>query len=205
MEKKKLTELLAAIFIAVVFLSSYAAFGANSGGAGAKTSTTTIPGTIQVHGSASASIVSYGTVLDANVSCANAGAVASSLNTFLSALERNGSISNFYSPEDSEVLLELGNYTAAEAYGALAARLGRNASCTSFSATQATVQLPSSMNVTYGTGSVRITIPPGLRNYTRQVRLSGAMGSGVNVSVYALVTNNGTIFNSQIVVTLKNA
>ena len=118
-------ELLAAIFIAVIFISSYAAYGANLGNGGAaggsgqnRSATTTIP---PVGGKARASIASYGTVLDVNVSCANATRVASSLNGYLNALESNGSIGNFYSPENNQVLVQLGNLTAPRLYGALAA------------------------------------------------------------------------------------
>jgi hypothetical protein len=201
LEKKKLIELLAAVFIAVIFVSSYAAFG-NSGGI-AKTSTTTIPGTIQIHGSAQGSIVSYGDVLDVNVSCANASAVSGSLSGYLAALEKNGSIDNFYSPADNEVLVQTGNYSLLKAYGAIAAKLGRNANCTGFAATQATVQIPSAINATYEGGAAKIPIPNALRNYTRQVALSKGMSNSIGVSVYALVTQNGTIFNNQIIVSLQ--
>jgi hypothetical protein len=197
LEKKKAAELAAAIFIAVIFVSSYAAYGGSfgnqgaGGGAGANSNaTTTIP---PVSGSARASIVSYGTVLDVNVSCANASAVASSLNGYLNALESNGSISNFYSPENSEVLVQLGSYNASRLYGALAGRLGANAACTSFAA-QATVQLPSIMNVTGG----RIRIPSSLRNYPLGLKLSNNMSSSVGVSVLALIAANGTAYQIRV-------
>jgi hypothetical protein len=197
LDKKKTMELVAAIFIAVIFVSSYAAYGGNFGNSGQASNsgananaTTTIP---PVSGSARASIVSYGTVLDVNVSCANASAVASSLNGYLNALESNGSISNFYSPENSEILVQLGSYSATALYGALSGRLGKNAACTSF-ASQATVQLPSIMNVTGG----KIRIPGSLRNYPLGLKLSNNMSSSVGVSVLALIAENGTAYQLRV-------
>ncbi len=186
-------ELLAAIFIAVIFISSYAAYGANLGNGGAaggsgqnRSATTTIP---PVGGKARAGIASYGTVLDVNVTCANATRVASSLNGYLNALESNGSIGNFYSPENNQVLVQLGNLTAPRLYGALAARLGSNATCTGFT-TQATLLLPGTLNTTYG----KVRIPTALRSYPIGLALSNTTGGNVSVSVLALVARNGTAY-----------
>ena len=172
LEKKKLAELLAALFVGVIFISSYAAFGGSSGGQTQKQTTTTVPGTVYVSGSAVAKVVSYGKLVDVKVSCRNASAASKGLSDFMSALENNGLIGNFYSPADNETLIELGNTTAPAIYAALSEELGKNATCTAISATQATVQIPSRINVTYTGGSTTLTIPAGQRNYSESLSLT---------------------------------
>lgn len=192
LEKKKLIELLAAIFIAVIFVSSYAAFGAGQGSAPSQGATTTVQGT-EISGVAVASVVSYGRILDVNVTCGNASAVTANAEALMNSLMGNGSVESSNPVADNEISVLLGNYTATEAYNALATDLGSNAACTRVVATEATVQLPSAVSVIYGGGSIKIAIPADLRNYTEPIRLSNATGGKVGVAVAMLVSNSGTI------------
>ena len=206
MERKNLLEFAAAVFIAVVFISSYASFGGRDGSAGTRsTATTTAMGT-EISGSAVANIVSYGKIVDVNVTCRNASAVTASVDGFLNSLISGGSVSGSNPVTDNERSVLLGNYTVREMYEALAAKLGENATCTEVFASQATIQLPSSISVIYEGSSLKIGVPQDLRNYTERLRISNATTGKVPVSVGMLVSNDGTISDrqNQISVILQN-
>src|SRR5271157_3765623 len=102
-------ELLAAIFISVIFISSYAAFGGGGGGAAVKNATTTIYGT-EFSGSAVASVVSYGKILDVNVTCGNSSAVVAEVDALMNSLASNGLVESSNPVADSERSILLGNY-----------------------------------------------------------------------------------------------
>ena len=149
---------------------------------------------------AKANITSYGQVLAVNVSCANATGVESSISSLLTVMERNGSVSNFYSPSPGQILVQLGNYTAYGAYAYLAGRIGAGASCASF-ASQATVQLPASMpfRIPLAKSTLTVEIPSGQRSFVLPVVLSAGMVRSVNVSVAALVTETGAVYGNMTV------
>lgn len=201
MEKKKLIELVAAIFIAVIFISSYAAFGGNSGPA-AKATTTTVPQLVYVSGAAKADVVSYGKGININVMCPDSSAINSSLETFLVSLTSNGLVSGSGIGLQT---IELGNATAPEMYSILAAKLGKNATCTQIVATQATVELPSRINVTYAGGSTAIFIPPSQRNYTEALNLTNSTGQKIGVWVETFVTENNGMVTGRISLSLTGS
>ena len=201
MEKKRMIELVGALFIAMIFLTSYAAFS-NSGSR--PSANTTAPVQVQTYyatGRTQANITSYGQVLAVNVSCSNSTAVSSSLNRMLAAMESNGSVSNFYSPMQGRILVQLGNYTAYKAYSLLAVGIGPGAACTSF-ASQASVLLPARMSfmIPLAKSSYTVLIPGSQRSVTLPITLNSIMGKSINVSVAALITTNGTIYGSMSVV-----
>ena len=197
MEKKRAIELLGAVFIALIFLTSYAAFSSSSTNAGAKTTTTVPVSTYYATSSAQANITSYGQVLEMNVSCGNASAVGSSISGILTAMQRNGSISNFYSSSPGHILVYLGNYTAYAAYQSIAGKLGQSAACVAFSS-QASAQLPAriTFHVALTKSSFIVPIPSSQRGVTLPVALGTGTGRYVNVSVAALITENGTVYGN---------
>lgn len=201
MEKKRMVELVGALFIAIIFLTSYAAFSSSGTRPSANNTAPAQAQTYYATGRTQANITSYGQVLSVNVSCSNATAVMSSLNRLLTAMEGNGSVSNFYSPMQGRILVQLGNYTAYKVYSLLSAGIGSGAACTSFTS-QASVLLPARMSfmIPLAKSSYTVMIPGSQRSVTLPITLSNSTGKAINVSVAALITTNGTIYGSMSVI-----
>jgi hypothetical protein len=197
LEKRRMIELIGALFVAVIFLTSYAAFAGGGARAYGNATTTARVRTYYVTGRAQANITSYGQVLEANVSCKNATSVESLMNGLLAAMERNGSVSNFYSPSQGHILVQLANYTAYKVYGLLSAGIGPSAACTNFT-TQANAQLPAriTFSLPASKSGFAIAIPSSQRSFTLPIALGSVTNSIINVSVATLVTENGTIYGS---------
>lgn len=196
LQGKKLMEIIGSIFVALIFLSSYAAFG---GGAVSPNTTTTVLPSQTYYASArgTAAITSYAPVLNINISCSNITSVSAKLNSALVSLERNGSVSNFYSQQAAQILVQAGSIASNQIYGLLLSRIGAGSACTSF-ASSANVHLPSRMNfyVPSQKTSVLILIPGGLQSASVPVKFAQNMSGAVNVSVSVLLTINGAIYGN---------
>lgn len=200
MERKSLLELVGSIFVALIFLSSYLAFSNNNSGTqggGGNVKTTTVGQTFYSTGTAVANVSSYGQVLIINSSCANASAIMTHLSDLMISYESNGSVGNFYSTSGDQMIVQIGNESAYALYRSLSSAIGANASaCTTFGS-QASVQLPArvSLYVPDAKSSVTVTVPNSIRNYAVRLAFSANLTVKVNVTVTALLFQNGTVYN----------
>ena len=193
MERKKLIELIGSIFVALIFLSSYAAFGNISANASNAT-TTAQTQTVYAAAVTNATIASYGGTMNINISCSNVTPVSDALNTALTSLEKNGSVSNFYSQQASQVLVQAGNTGAYQLFQELEKDAGTGASCTQFSGS-ANANLPSKINfhVPAEKSSIIIVIPQSMQTHSLPVAFKENMNSTMQVSVSVFLELNGTI------------
>lgn len=200
MEKKKIIELISSIFVAVIFLTSYAAFG-NVVGAPRTTTTTANTQTLYASVQGAANVISFGPALSISISCLNTTSVSSKINAILVSLQENGSVGSFYSQEAAQVLVEAGNMSSYNIYSLLARGIDDNVSCTGFSSS-ANIELPASMNFyvhpqdSYQGGYINLTIPESLRRASVPAQFIQNMSKSVNVSVAVLLTTNGSIYGN---------
>lgn len=185
---KRLIFFIGSLFVAIIFLTSYAAFNNNNTTGGTTTSTIANVNTVPVVGSANGIIVNYTDV--AHIYLGN-GSNATIINTTLNALEANGTISNYVGTNKSyDVLLN-----SIDPYSLY--KLIRNETKNVSVGGQAEILLPAKVDAYYSTsGIIPITLPT--RNYTLFLNNTKPIGSQIPVKITAIVTENGTIYNNNI-------
>ncbi|MDE1868722.1 MAG: hypothetical protein KGH60_02030 [Candidatus Micrarchaeota archaeon] len=185
------------LIVAAVFITSYAAFG-NNGGSNTTTSTTTIKPatTYYVSGNAIATVGGYGSQLYLTLTGTNSS-VNSTVTSLLNRLESNNSVSTYINNPNG-YYVSLGNATAYSFYRLIAAKV--NASQFVVNST-AVISLPKVVKLYYRGVGLNVTMPKS--NYTVQFLNPVPIGSALNVTVAALATANGTIFNNQIRITFQ--
>ena len=198
MERKNLIELLGSLFVALIFLTSYAAYGISNSKAKVA-ATTTAPPTFYAEADTNATIKSYGQILMLNVSCANATGVETRLNNLLLSYEQNNTVSNFYSPQNNQFVID-DNSNSYAIYNSMLAGLKENSTCVDFVA-QGQGELRSTIvfYVAYAKSNVTVSVPDSLRGFSTPLTLSGNILSKLNVSVATLITANGTIYGNMTV------
>lgn len=202
MEKKKLAQAIGAIFVALIFLSSYATMGSKGGGS---TPTTTVPQVQTVYATArgAATVASYGSVMEINISCANVTTVFDKINSILSSMQSNGTIANFYYQQASQILVQAGSASNSSftLYKQLANAIGDGFVCTTFSSS-AGIQLPNTMRfyAPIAKTDLLINIPADRKSYTVPFIFTSNLSKTINVSVSALITVNGTLFGNMTVI-----
>ena len=195
---KKIKELLIALFIAVIFIASYAAFGS---GNGASSTTTTVVTTINQNlyyatGSVNAIVYGYGPTMTVTAACSSPSlrnVTYYNASTLLAKLQDNNSISNYFSPNGSSFVV----YTQKlDSYGVssyLSAREPTNASkgCLYFSGADF-ASLPKNVTLFVSSQSLKVPIPAGLRNYSIDTQIL-APGSMVSLKIATFLNENGII------------
>lgn len=195
-------ELIGMIFVAAIFLSSYAAFGSNSPSGGA---TTTVNQSQLVYAQTPnpvlAQLLGYNNTMQASVSCSNATQASSTLTGILANMTKNGTVANFQPESSTVTLIEAGNESGYALYQMLGSALGPYANCTSFSTT-AEIELPSTLKVVVagvsGTGTVQV--PSSLAHTFVSAKLYNGTTNTISVYAYMLITPNYTIYGP---ITLK--
>ncbi len=193
MDRKKLIEFLGALFVALIFLSSYAAFASNS--AQNSTSTSVNVATYYAVGFANATVTGYNGILFVNVSCQKSlqNETFNKVDAAASALEANGSALSS-SASSSGFQIAPGNLNSYAIYQNIYKAIGANGTaCTSFS-TLATVTLPSLLNMSVQGQKIRISVPAA--SAQQQVDLSLTQNAIIRIPVRAsaLITQNGIIY-----------
>jgi hypothetical protein len=195
-EKKKLIELIGSIFVAVIFITSYAAFG---GGRVEVTVTTTAQSqqTFYAIAQGTANIISYGSTMNINVLCQNVTHVSKQINDLLANLESNNSVSYFYSQQAGQIMVQSGKEGTYANYNSISSYISANATCTDFTSS-ATVMIPKTMNfyAPLEKISTMVFIPSNMRNYSTPIKFVKNMSNTVNISVSALLTLNGSIYGN---------
>ena len=196
MEKKKLIQLLGSIFIAVIFLSSYAIGMLST----SNSSNASKPKNVElVYATAHASVVfqNFSDVLSISTFC-NSTKNSEIINSSLNALEANGSVATFYPVSQTTQLVDAGNESTYAIFQYLSKRV--NMSCTRFKSS-AIALLPSSLSFTVpgSAVSVPVAIPASMRRVSIPVNMTSSMSLKANVTIAAMLTSNATIYNMTVV------
>lgn len=199
MEKKKWIELIGSIFVAVIFLSSYAAFSDKNPN---QSTTTTISATSTFRATASgtARILGYGPIINITVRCPDASNVSNQVNDFLGA--QNSSVEEIppYSYDNmSQIIATAGRLGSYYLYNAISQDIGASANCTGFSSS-ADILLPATMTFkSEQQGSSALIQLPGMyRNSSQSIVFTRNMSNTMNVFVDAILTLNGSIYQGNI-------
>jgi hypothetical protein len=200
LEKKKIAEIIASIFVAVIFLSSYASFGGKIIHTNV-TTTAQIPPTFKATASGTATITSFSPTINITIGCQNVTDVSGKITGFVDA-QNKSVVEISYSPRASQILVTAGTAGSYSLYNSIVQAIGSDANCTTF-AGSAQVMLPATMNfrsslITAGGASAEI--PGLLRTSSQSILFSGKMSNTINVLVDAILTYNGTIYRDNIIV-----
>jgi hypothetical protein len=191
---KKLLLLLGAFFVAVIFLTSYASFGNNSMLTTTAT-TTIIERSFPAFGNSTATVTGYGGAARVSVA-ANDVTASNAVSNLLSGLEANSTINYVGSNSSYEVYS-----SKIDAYSLQGLLLGAVNQSNSITVTAtAEIMLPKNVTLYYNTYPINVYLSN--RNYSVNMTSLKPVNSVVNVKVIALVTNNGTIYNNQLTVSL---
>ena len=195
MNRKKTIEFLGALFVAVIFLTSYAAFSSNS--PANTTSTSSVVATYYAVGSANGTIAGYNSTLYVNVSCRGAlgNQTINRINAIATDLENNGSVLTYSSSGNS---FQIGpqSMNSKSIYSHIYSSISPNStSCTGFS-TIATVDLPSYIEMNVQGQSIKVAVPGRLSSQQISMQLNQSMPSAIPLRIAALITQNGTIYGS---------
>ncbi len=202
--KKQIIEALGAVFIGLIFLSTYLVRGqiGGTGGGSGTTTTTIMPATVYSYGFANALVANYTNNLQLSVSCAgnNTSTVLNRLNSLVSGLQVNNSVINSYNIGDS-ITVQTGGMGPEALYSYVYAKMNQSAlSCVDFQGT-ADLLLPASLNFTYATstGTQHVSIPLSFAQRNVQFPLSLNYGANtLRVKVVGLIESNGTIYQLNI-------
>lgn len=189
-KRKKMMLLVGSIVIAVMFVTSYAAFGTN--GTPSSTTTTIKQNIYPVFGNANAVVTGYGSTMTI---FASNNSTATKAGNLLTKLESNGSISN-YLTAGNEFIIYASGITAYALQGTLYNSIPGNS--ITINATEK-VRLPASMTLYYY-GRPIPTYPSNL-NFTISVPVLKQVGTNLTVNVHALVFQNGQVYSNNIQVT----
>jgi hypothetical protein len=188
---KKLIYGVGSIFVAIIFIFSYGAFGNNSN---ASTSTTTVgaSNTVFVYGNTNGIIENYSQTTYITATGKNE---IEALNVSLGNLEANGTVSNYVPINATYYEAILSTMSPYQLSVYLANAL--NSSTISVSA-YAYVRLPATVYVNYNGGS-QIPLKVPAKNYTVYISKSNySIGANVPVKMQVLVTTAGQIYNNQL-------
>lgn len=198
MEKKKWIELIGSVFVALIFLSSYAAFGNGKTASGNTTTIAQTPTTVRAEANGVARILSYGQVLNITIHCQNASNVSRQINDFLSTQNTSTVAFPPYSGQNaSQIIATAGQAGSYYLYNALSKDIGAYSGCTDFSSS-ADILLPSRMTFVVEGSSMLIQIPGEFRNSSQPVLFTSSMSNTMNVFVDAILTLNGSIYQGNI-------
>ena len=201
MERKKLIELIGAVFIAVIFLSSYVSLSIFTN---SKTTTTVLQNTVFASGFTNTIITGYGQIVNINVQCSNSMVsdnTSSFIGNAMTGLENNDSISNYYTIGD-KITVQSGTKNAYQIYNYTKKELTyASDNCTSFSGT-GMVALPQVMPMSIGNppSTYSIVIPNSSRVYYLPLTFSSNMRLKVRVKVNTLVNSTGYVYGNITVV-----
>ncbi|MDE1825611.1 MAG: hypothetical protein KGH61_03580 [Candidatus Micrarchaeota archaeon] len=197
MEAKKIKELVISIFIAVIFIASYAAFGNGNGSTSTTTASTTINQNLYyATGTVNAIVYGYGPTMIVSTACSSASvrnAAYYNASALLTKLQDNNSISNYFSPNGTSFVVytqKLDSYRVSSYLGAMEPT---NASkdCLYFSG-DVFAALPESVTLLVSTQSLKVPIPAGLKNYSVDTQIL-SQGSSISLKIATFLNVNGII------------
>lgn len=202
MNKAQILQILLAVFIAVIFISSYFTFqGINpsSTAQNTKSKAGQVPPTVYGYSYSNALILSYNSTMGITIACPseiNASA-NNKINGEIQAFEGNGTIVNTYPTQDG-LLVEASSNQTKNIFNKIYGSLNSTTQlCVSFS-TYARILLPSTANMIIGNQSYTASIPSNFSTAEIPVTLTGAANSVVGIRIAALIEQNGTIYQMNV-------
>ncbi|MGI0141598.1 MAG: hypothetical protein ACREBF_03040 [Candidatus Micrarchaeales archaeon] len=199
MEAKKIKQVVLAIFVAVIFIASYASFGNSGSNLGTGSTTTTIaPQTVYASGTTNGTVIGYGSIMSILLSCAPPtllNSTSNSVSSLLSKLLANNTINNFYLPNQSSFTIYVNQLNPYQLSTYVTSSLTNSSrACLTFKG-QTDISIPSNITVTVQTQKAKLSIPANMRNYTILMKIA-ALNTKIPLRVAMLVTTNGTIFGN---------
>ncbi len=201
MDKKRAIEFIVLLFLAVAFLTSYAAFGGTGSATTTVASTTTVPQTTYASGNANTVVIGYNyTLLATSVCTPNAIPAINAVKAAVAPLSDNDTL--FYSSvNSSSILLALsqsGNMTGQQLYGYMAKNMGQAYfNCTKFYG-GAIVTVPPTISLVINSQSYNLLVPASFRKGTVLQQLNSSPSNSISVRILALVTQNGSIYSMKL-------
>ncbi|MGC8662585.1 MAG: hypothetical protein ACP5RT_02245 [Candidatus Micrarchaeia archaeon] len=190
MDSKKIIQLLGSIFVMVIFVVSYFAFG-NYNPTSKQTATTPVQ-TYPEIGYANATVIGYGNTATISIVC-NLNSTSSIVSDLLNGLERNGSINNYYSPETNATIVYLGKIDPPNLSIYLKSNLNESTfNCISLSASTK-LQLPQIIYLGSGLQKYPILLPNSTRIMNFELPISNKIT--IKLRILALVTDNMSVNN----------
>jgi hypothetical protein len=189
-KRRNLILFIGALFVALIFITSYAAFS-NNGTNSSSTSTIVSAKTFFVTASANAVILNYSYLASIYNVSANQ---TIKMNATLDSMQSNGTVSSyFYSNSTYRVILQ-----GINAYQlSLLLHNTTNAKVGSL----AYLRLPKQVNAYYtGSSSIPVTLPSS--NYSVFLNNIVPPNTTIPVTLTALITANGLVYNNQVRITL---
>ncbi len=186
-QRKKTLLFIGAMIVAVMFVTSYAAFGTN--GSVPTTSTTIKQATYVVFGSVNAPVIGYGSSLTIGLVNKSLGSM---FNSTLANLEANSIITNYVPTPGGVVVYAPGNspYVVQQAFfGSFPAN------SIAINGTEL-VKLPQSFTLFYYGTAIRVY--PNATNFTVPSQLLKKIGANTTVRVQALTLPNGFVYKNNI-------
>lgn len=185
---------LGSLFVAVIFLSSYGAFNNNTATTSSTTSIANVK-TYFVSGSSNAIVVNYSNVatllVNKSVNASSSNQILATLNT----LESNGSINSYIEINNSfQIFLSTINAYSLEQL--FYTKLGSNKT-TAVNASSI-VSLPKTITMYLNKQSVPMHLTQ--TNYSMNIFPLRQVGNTIKVSLNAIVTANGTVYQNQITI-----
>jgi hypothetical protein len=196
MERKRLMQFIFALFIAVIFVTSYAAFD-NFGGAqnAAANKSQQAPPTVYAAGLANATLTNYTQSLNITVLCKNGSAnLTGRINNLLGVLETNGSVASYVPFGDNDTVLD-GNANTLSLYDYISSRTNTTALPCVYYNTGGVVYLPASIKLSVEGQSATLQLG-NKRTYVVPVRLTSNLSATLKVRVAALLTANGSVYGN---------
>ncbi len=198
MNGKKLLEVLGSIFVAVIFIASYAAFGSTGPTNMQPSTTSTIPPTTFGIGNTNALIYGYGQLMYIDINCNNSSVVNltnSKITNVLSELEINNSINNYFSSNLTTFNVYTGKSDSFGVKAVVNSSLDNSSrSCTNFVG-QLNIRLPQIVKFTLSGQKLSITMPPKSLNETILAKVR-PIGENLPIRIGALITANGTVYGN---------
>ena len=191
-KRKRIITFIGTLFIAVMFVGSYAAFN-NSGTATTTSSTSTVQGgaTFFVSGTSNAQVTAYPDLAGISLLSNSSG---SQVGNVLAQMQNNGSISSYIAQGNGYQVFTQ-NLNAYNIQQVLYAKVGNSSVTVNASVS---VKLPAMVQLDYKTQIINVEAP----NSDFQISISPlqSIGSNVLVTIHALVYSNGSVANGQITV-----
>jgi hypothetical protein len=189
-KRKQLVFLVGSILVAVIFLSSYAAFG-NNGTATASTTTVKAQTTYFATGSSNGTITNYSDV--ATLTLYNSSnTLKTSVINLISHLEANGTVQN-YAASNGSYEIVLASISPYDLQQFLYNKTNSTSNSLGIAATSY-VELPQNITLYYTNVPVPVYLTN--RNYSIYLQRVKPIGSKINVSISALLAKNGSIYQN---------
>jgi len=199
MDIKKLIQILSAVFVAAIFIASYASFGNMGSNLGSPGPTTTVaPQTVYGSGNANAMVTGYGPTMSIFIRCNSTGLVNATVynvSVMLSRLEANNNVSNSFQPNQTTFTVYTNKLNSYQLASYVTSNIGTNSSACLLYKGQTNLELPRNVTFAVQGQSVQLPIPQNLRNFTLFTSLK-PINAQIPLRISALITANGMIFGN---------